>query len=106
MSKHEHIHKLKRHVYGTGRAIFYCVLDCEFKTAVPLALGKKTTCWRCGKPFNMNEYSLRLVKPHCMECKKTKMEVMSATKNSTNTVNDLLERFHKITNGKESDDLL
>ncbi len=37
-----------------------------------LALGKKSICWRCGEEFILNEYSLRLVKPHCSKCHKPK----------------------------------
>jgi hypothetical protein len=29
-------------------------------------------CWRCGNEFIMNEYSLRLAKPHCEGCHKPK----------------------------------
>lgn len=65
---------------STGHAIFHCVLtDCYFKIDVPLALGKKAVCWRCAKDFVMNEYSLRLARPHCHNCTKTKNEVPDVT---------------------------
>lgn len=69
MAKTEHVHKFKRHKYSTGRIIFFCALpDCSKKLAPALALGKKTLCWRCEQPFILNEYAVRLVKPHCEKC--------------------------------------
>ena len=72
----QHAHKLKRHLYKTtGSRVFYCVLsDCSFKTEVQFTLGKKVICWRCGREFAMNEYSIRLAKPHCNNCTKSKTE--------------------------------
>lgn len=73
MAKSTHVHKLKRHKFKTGNAVYFCALpDCRFKTATGLALGKRSICWRCGKDFIMNEYSIRLAKPHCDECHKSK----------------------------------
>lgn len=66
--KNNHTHKLKRHVYKTGARTYFCVLDCPFRVACELALGKKAVCWRCGKDFIMNSYSITLAKPHCEEC--------------------------------------
>lgn len=68
----KHIHKLKRIKYRSGNTSFFCVLDCSFKTSTALALGKKSICWRCNEVFIMNEYSLRLSKPHCENCHKPK----------------------------------
>lgn len=70
----QHIHKLKRIKFKSGNAVYFCALDCNFKIQVPLALGKKTICWRCGEVFVMNEYSIRLSKPHCSSCHKSKDE--------------------------------
>lgn len=39
-----------------------------------MSLGKKVVCWRCGREFSMNEYSIRLAKPHCNDCTKSKTE--------------------------------
>lgn len=73
MIKTTHVHKLKRLKYKTGNSIFFCALpDCSFKTNTALALGKRSICWRCGESFIMNEYSLRLAKPHCENCHKPK----------------------------------
>jgi len=69
MSKINHAHKLKRYVYNNGTKVYFCTLpDCTFRISIGLALGKRTICWRCGKEFNMNTYSLSLAKPHCEEC--------------------------------------
>ena len=68
-----HIHKVKRLAFNTGNKIYFCVLDdCNYKVKVQLFLGKKTICWRCGEAFNMNEYSIRLAKPHCENCHQSK----------------------------------
>lgn len=73
MSTTQHVHKFKRLKYKTGGQIFFCTQpDCSVKLNPALALGKRTICWRCGEPFLMNEYALRLVKPHCENCHKSK----------------------------------
>lgn len=75
VEKKIHIHKLRRLKYKSGNTIFFCALpDCNFKTNVNLALGKRSICWRCEEPFIMNEYSIRLAKPHCDGCHKSKVE--------------------------------
>ncbi len=73
MTKAAHVHRLKRLKYKSGNTIFFCALpDCSFKTNISLALGKRSICWRCGEPFIMSDYSLRLAKPHCDACHKPK----------------------------------
>lgn len=74
MTKTEkHVHKFKRLRYKSGNEIFFCALpDCSVKINPALALGKRSICWRCGESFIMNEYSLRLAKPHCEGCHKSK----------------------------------
>jgi len=75
IDKTKHVHKFKRLKYKSGNIIFFCALpDCSFKTNISLALGKRSLCWRCGEPFIMNEYSLRLSKPHCDGCHKPKID--------------------------------
>lgn len=72
----KHIHKFKRLKYKSGNQIFFCTLpDCNVKINSALALGKRSLCWRCGESFIMNEYSLRLAKPHCENCHKPKKEL-------------------------------
>ena len=61
-----HVHKLRRHKYSTGNSIYFCTLpDCNFKMDVALSLGKRSLCNLCGNEFIMNEYSIKLAKPHC-----------------------------------------
>lgn len=70
-----HLHRLKRHKYPTGNAVFFCTLpDCHYKIDVPLALGKRSMCNICGNEFIMNEYTLKLAKPHCSDCGKVKVK--------------------------------
>lgn len=51
-----------------------------------MSLGKRNVCWRCGNDFIMNEYSIRLAKPHCENCH------ISKVKNKTDgfTVNSII----------------
>jgi hypothetical protein len=75
VKKEQHIHKYKRLRYKSGNEIFFCALpDCNQKINPALALGKRSLCWRCGEAFIMNEYALRLAKPHCEACHKPKTQ--------------------------------
>jgi len=75
MKKQSHIHKLRKHKYSTGNAVFFCTLpDCHFKIDAPLALGKRALCNICGDEFIMNEYTVKLAKPHCSNCGKVKIK--------------------------------
>lgn len=87
MDKKNHTHKLKLIKYKSGNRTFFCVLDCSYKINPSLALGKKVLCWRCGDEFSLTEYSMRLVKPHCPKCHKSK-EVKEKL--------DILERGERI----------
>jgi len=83
MQKEQHVHKLKRIKYKSGNSIFFCVLpDCSFKINNVLVLGKRSLCWRCGESFIMDEYSLRLSKPHCPGCHHSKNDVKENSKNT------------------------
>lgn len=111
--KTNHIHKLKRHVYKTGAKTYFCTLDCTFRVACELALGKHAICWRCGKEFALNSYSITLAKPHCEEChihksesSKTKLRrkddpiVENVTKQiGSAVIGSLRERLDKIAHG-------
>ena len=69
-----HVHKLKRHKYPTGNTVYFCTLpDCHFKVDVALALGKRNICNSCGEEFILDEYSIRLARPHCRNCGKQKV---------------------------------
>lgn len=73
MAALKHDHKLKKYTYPSGNEVYFCALpDCTYKVKVGLALGKKVVCWRCGNPFVLSDYSLRLVKPHCQNCHRHK----------------------------------
>lgn len=70
-----HVHKLKKHKYKTGNTVFFCTLpDCHFKIDAPLALGKRALCNICSGEFIMNEYALKLIKPHCEKCGRVKVK--------------------------------
>lgn len=74
MAKQAHIHKLKRHKYSSGNAVFFCILpDCHYKMDVALTLGKRTICNICDEEFIINEYTTKLAKPHCSDCGKIKV---------------------------------
>lgn len=68
-----HIHRLKRVKHKNGTKVFMCVLNCAFRIEVPFALGKQSLCNICGEEFTMNEYSIKLAKPHCTGCGKFKV---------------------------------
>lgn len=70
-----HIHKLKMHRYPSGNKIFHCTLpECFFKLGAEFATGKRAICWRCGKDFILDEITVRLEKPHCRACTKTRVK--------------------------------
>lgn len=69
-----HVHKLKKHRYSSGNSVFFCILpDCHYKIDVPLSLGKRALCNICDAEFIMNEYTIKLAKPHCPNCGKVKV---------------------------------
>ena len=70
-----HIHRLKLHEYKSGTKVFFCTLpDCHFKIDRHLALGKRALCNLCGEEFLMNEFTIKLVKPHCPNCGKVRIK--------------------------------
>jgi hypothetical protein len=89
LPKEKHTHKFKRLKYKSGNSIFFCALpDCSTKLGTALALGKRSICWRCGEHFIMNEYSIRLAKPHCEACHQSKdSTILPEMKNTTGVVN-------------------
>lgn len=74
-NKDKHIHKFQRKRYKNGTAAYICTQpDCYFKVLCEITIGKENICNRCGKPFLMNQYSIRLAKPHCPDCHESKLE--------------------------------
>lgn len=70
----KHTHKLKRHKYSTGVAVYFCTLpDCNYKIETALALGKRSVCNLCDREFFLTEYHIKLAKPHCDACSKRKV---------------------------------
>jgi len=100
MASLKHAHKLKRHKYKTGTKVFFCTLpNCTYRHDPDLTLGKATICWRCGKEFLQNEYSLRLAKPHCPACHKSdKPEMELAHEVRLPVLDELVELAPKNTN--------
>ena len=107
MPKRNHVHKLKLHTFKNGTKAFFCVDDCDYRIDRELALGKMTICFRCGQPFQLNQYSLGLVKPHCEACHVSKSskprigQVMNAT--AVRIENDLKSRMGAITGSDTSE---
>ncbi len=75
----DHVHKLKRHTYRGGNQVYFCVLDCPFKIDAAFALGKQSICHICGEEFTMNEYSVKLARPHCKACGRMKVKEPDGT---------------------------
>lgn len=71
----DHIHRLKRHTYPNGTKVYFCTNDCSYKIEAAFALGKVVECNICGVEFKMNEYAVKLAKPHCAGCGKYKTMV-------------------------------
>lgn len=70
--------------------VFFCALpDCSYKTNTSLALGKRSICWRCGNDFIMDEYSLRLAKPHCSNCHKPRGMINDGKEDIIETMKEL-----------------
>jgi len=71
----KHTHRLKRHVYPkTKTAVYFCTLpDCHYKIECALALGKNSICNICGNEFILNEYAIKLLRPHCELCGKIRV---------------------------------
>ena len=75
MSAKNHIHKLRRHKYKTGVSVYFCTMeDCHFKIECALSLGKRAICNLCNNEFVMNEYTIKLARPHCPDCSKQKVQ--------------------------------
>lgn len=73
--KHK-VHKYVRITIGSkGYTVMKCRLDgCTSFIRVELAVGLKCICWRCGKEFVLDERTVKLVKPHCRDCTKSRLD--------------------------------
>lgn len=109
-----HIHKLKRHRYKNGTTVYFCIDNCGFKIGCEFSLGKVVKCNKCDQPFQMNEYSIRLAKPHCINChnKKNKSNANTMERESRptinkladNTISDLSSRLSSINQTRTAED--
>lgn len=70
----KHYHKFKRHKYKNGTLVYFCTMNCDYKIEVGVSLGKECLCNICGNPFTMDEYTVKLAKPHCRNCGKTRVK--------------------------------
>lgn len=97
MSKvRDHIHKLRRTTYSNGTKVYFCLNDCSYKIEVPFALGKVVECNDCGLPFKMNEYTIKLSKPHCTSCGKIQEKDPVTGKRSFKPKNQPIEAMSEI----------
>lgn len=106
MAKISHTHKFKKLRYKSGNEIFFCTLpDCNVKINPKLALGKRCICNRCGEEFIMGEYALRLVKPHCDKCHKSKGNDMKLD-DIVNSIpeSSLSERLQQMIQSKQTEE--
>ena len=95
----KHVHRLQRKRYKTGAGYYICTLpDCYFKVNCDLTLNKTSLCNKCGKPFLMNQYSIRLARPHCPEChqpntKKYKSTVITRLEEGNEVSTDFIDNL-------------
>jgi hypothetical protein len=88
MTTAKHIHRLKKHRYKSGVSVFFCTLtDCNYKIEVPFSLGKESLCNICNEIFIMNEYTLKLVKPHCNNCGRREVKDSNGVKHYIRKIN-------------------
>lgn len=101
-----HTHKLKMRKNRLGIKYYFCVDGkCTFEVLSEKCLGKITICWRCGKEFNLDVLSYRLVKPHCPECTKFRKETVDVTSNENKRiVLSLADRLKAATATAEDDE--
>jgi hypothetical protein len=86
----KHVHRLKKHKYPSGTSVFFCTLpDCTFKVEVPFSIGKTTACNICGEAFLMNDYSIKLNKPHCPNCGRREVKDPNGKKHYIRQVNKI-----------------
>lgn len=72
-----HIHRYRRvnlsRVKGQEYYVLRCTKPaCSHYVAVNMAEGKLCECNRCGNAMILNRETVRLAKPHCVDCIKRK----------------------------------
>lgn len=73
--KPSHIHRLKMHKYKNGTTIYFCTLpECYHKVESHLTVGKVTLCNICHQPFIMTERTALLLRPHCSNCGRQRIQ--------------------------------
>lgn len=116
----KHTHKLRRHIYKTGARVYFCTLpDCYHKIECSLAVGKMSICNICGEEFQLNEYHVRLAKPHCDKCGKIKIKGSDGKKHyirrdslpvmaslAESSVDELRSRLNNLTQDSGDEDIL
>jgi hypothetical protein len=73
--KHK-VHKYVRVRLGSKNYIVMkCLLpNCPHYIRLELALGRICICWRCNLEFVLNQKHLKLKKPHCDACTKSRLD--------------------------------
>lgn len=74
MPRVKHIHKYKKVTFESGYVVLNCVLGCPHYIRREVAVGRMALCWRCERPFVLNESASQMAKPHCQrqDCSKTR----------------------------------
>ena len=72
-----HTHKYVRIYVGRNKRVEYkCALPgCVHKVRAEYIVGRISLCNRCEKEFVLDKENVRLAKPHCLNCTKTKKEI-------------------------------
>lgn len=73
----KHIHKYVRIKVGKNKRIEYrCILPgCTHVKRGEYILFQKSICNRCGNVFIIEQNMLKLAKPHCNDCTKTRVDL-------------------------------
>lgn len=74
-TKRRHVHKYHRIKLKSNKDIevYACAYpNCSHYTQFDFVLNKLSICHRCGGEFILTRDLLKLKKPHCLDCTKTK----------------------------------
>lgn len=69
-TKYSHIHKYKKILWGKSETpVWRCMLDnCPHYLHAGHIEGKRSICWKCGRPFIIDRTILNRVRPKCSSC--------------------------------------